>query len=145
MTVIDYILEFCEDKAITSKGTTLVTPRKDLGSGYDAFGSAQISIPGRSRGLMLNIFVTTKFTGAAASATLKARLVQATAAASATYTLVQESAEYTPATLVAGYKMAQWPLAITSLQYLALQFVVGVTNMTAGKVSAWIGLDSEMI
>ncbi|MEW5725553.1 MAG: Bbp16 family capsid cement protein [Thermodesulfobacteriota bacterium] len=142
MTIMDAVLIFDVDRALTAVGSTASTNIIKVGAGQDAFGNSLIGDAGESGRLWLNVMVTEAFTAGTSAASLKVALRDATGA-TATFAAKIESGAVTQPNLTAGRALLRTPLPADCREYLQLYYTVANSAFTGGKVTSWLGLDSE--
>ena len=146
MAIMDSKLLLSDAQAITTLASTASSNVIDQYIGKDFYGTAQSNVPGIGGNLWLNVWVDTAFTnGTPSVGTLTAKLVHC-ATEGGTYTGTGiASAAVVGSSLVAGYKLLRVKLPPGLSRYIAVRYVTATSGWTAGKVNAWVGLDTESI
>lgn len=137
----DAKLIMSDDQVLTSVGNAASTNKLNIGAGKDAFDNPIIGDAGESGRLWLNVRVTEAFASSDADASVKFAL-QHCDTEGGTYENVFEVPEVKYGKLAAG-KAWRFALPADMKQYLQMYYTVGTAAMTAGKISAWISMDSE--
>jgi len=141
MPILDSLLIFGEEQAITSLGDTASTNVIKQGAGEDAFGSS-LNKALEVRSLDLLARVTEAFASATSAGTLTITLQKSDDGSS--WTDVFSTKAFTISELTAGTVLIRDPIPKGDVgQYMRLKFTVGTEAMTAGKVSAWLEWGAE--
>ncbi len=138
MAIQDYHLMLSEDQALTAATATASTNVLDLGAAKDAFGNTAYNSQGGS--LWLNIVCTTSFTMTTSTGTITPK--------------VYCGASNPPTDLILTGPAVTQPSAGDSLlkvklpddvdaRYLYVTYTLS-TAASAGKVSAWLGMDAQI-
>ena len=154
MAIMDAKLLLSEDQSIatSSVGTVVSTNVVDLdgGNSQDAFGNATTPNVGEGGGLSFNVKCTAEDFAAGASdapaVTVKLTTADNTgfsASSSGNVTTLFASGAFDK-TKNAGDDLVRVKVpAGTVYRYVRAEYAVATAVLTAGKVTAWLGLDSE--
>jgi hypothetical protein len=145
MPVTDFKFTFCDDynglKSISSSNANVTNADgdsiHDMGARKDAWGTAKNPNIGRGKTKYLNIVCTTDFASAGSPAiTIDLHSADASSMSSPTTHLTI----VTDKTPNAGDIIASKALGNEDFKrYMALNVAVATADLTAGKISAWIG------
>ena len=142
MAIQDAKMMFSIGQALTSSGTTDSTNTISIGTGLDAFGDSIELDPGAQGDIWLNVLVTTDFATTGSTTTLSVALHDAGGAILTSSTITcGDSCE----NLTAGTRIWRTTIPAGTDVNTPLKLVYTITNtdFSAGKVDAWLGLDSE--
>lgn len=141
MSMIDAKLLFSEDQAETTVAAHDSDNIIDLGAGKDEWGDA--TDPELALDSRLNVVVTEAFT-TSASGTLAVKLQDSPDNSTWADTGISVGATAV-ADLTLGKVLLQTGLPRGLDRYLKMVYTIGTGVMTAGKLTAWIGNESETL